>query len=93
MDMVLITASIMATSLTDIGHMAITDTGPTEISVGAVVITGVAVTAEALVGEDIMAGAADTATTDTYISGDVFIKYALKYLVKLLLGWNVSSCS
>lgn len=85
MDMVLITASIMATSLTDIGHMAITDTGPTEISVGAVVITGVAVTAEALVGEDIMggdvgmAGAVDATDTDTYISSDVFIKDALKY--------------
>jgi len=74
--MVLITASIMATSLTDItdiGRIAITDTGLTDISVGAAIITGVAVTAEAMAAGG-MAGAADMAAADTDVSGDVFIK-------------------
>jgi hypothetical protein len=44
--MVLITASIMVTGLTDI-----TDTGLTDISVGAAAITGVA---EAMAGEDMV---------------------------------------
>ena len=39
--MVLIMISIMATSLTDIGHIAIMDTSLTDISVGVAVITGV----------------------------------------------------
>ena len=74
--MVLITASIMATSLTDItdiGRIAITDTGLTDISVGAAIITGVAVTAEAMAAGG-MAGEADMAAADTDVSGDVFIK-------------------
>ena len=52
----IITASIMVTGLTDISHIVITDTGLTDISVGEAVITGV-VTAETMAGEEYMAAA------------------------------------
>ena len=98
----------------DIGPIAITYTGLTDISAGAADITGVGVMeeamaaggmagaaealagaetlAEAMGGEECMAaeveilaavggmaGAADTAAADTDVSGDVFVKDALKY--------------
>jgi formylmethanofuran dehydrogenase subunit C len=58
-DRVLITASIMVTGLTDI-----TDIGLTDISVGAVVIIGVA---EAMAGEDMVGGEMKICTKMTFL--------------------------
>ena len=74
MDMVLITATITATSHTDIDRIVIMDTGGlTEVSVGVAIITGVeaVITAWVLAGADItdgvavgMVGAVGMDTTD-----------------------------
>ena len=86
--MVLITASIMATSLTDItdiGRIAITDTGLTDISVGAAIITGVAVTAEAMAAGG-MAGEAEVLTEAAPITGMVIMVEALAEAETLAVG-------
>ena len=73
MDMVLITASIIVTGLTDItdiGHIVITDTGLMDISAGAVVITGVAVTAEVMGGEEYMVAAGGVAGAEGAMAGE-----------------------
>ena len=73
----------MVTNLTGFGHIVITDTVLTDISVGAAVITGGVVTAEAMGGEEHIAAAVGMAGAAEAMAGVDMVGIEMKLCTKI----------